>query len=178
MENGYLLSFEIIMILAISAVILNFLIIIFISTIAFTPRQLIKEILEHMNLDSKDTLSDLGVGDGRIVIQAKKLFNTNSKSMELSPIMLSIAKFKRLLARVNDRDIEINLDSFTNQDFSEITKIYCYLNSKALVALSHALSHLLKPGTLVYSYANPLPNLTPIKTIVLSNKKSLYLYRV
>lgn len=93
MTRGIFLSISVFGGLSILAILLSVLIRRRYSKVPDTPIQLIPRILDIIGLAPTDTFIDLGAGDFRIVKSAS--LSCQSSGIELSPLHLMYAKFRR-----------------------------------------------------------------------------------
>ena len=96
MQNGITLAFTMIFILFLGSIFLTVAIGVYITPLTQTPRDVVKEIVSLMKLTSKDSLADLGCGDGNILMEAYRQSKCKCFGYDLSPIMVMLAKLKVL----------------------------------------------------------------------------------
>jgi SAM-dependent methyltransferase len=115
-----------------------------------TPDELVTEMLNLAQVTSKDSVMDLGSGDGRIVIAAAKRGAT-AVGIEYNPDMVALSKQNAEKAGVSGKASFQNADLFT-VDLSRATVITMYLLPDLNFRLRPSILSL-KPGTRVVSHA-------------------------
>ena len=85
----------------------------------------VKKMMKIVKISDKDTLVDIGSGDGRILIAAAKL-GANAIGYEINPFL--VVKSRKLIKNLNlDKQIKIYWKSFWKADYSKATIITVYL---------------------------------------------------
>ena len=177
MLNGITLGIIIVIVISIFLVILSLLTNLLLAPVIRTPKKVIQEILEIMNLSKEDTFVDFGCGDGRLVLSAYDQAKCKCIGYDISPIMLILAKTARVLRFPLSKDIVFDAQDIFQVDISKVTKIYCFLDEKSMNILNEKLSNFVKGGGEVYSYEYGLKGFKNEKKVILSNEKILYIYR-
>lgn len=113
-----------------------------------TPQALVDKMLAMAKVTPKDTLIDLGSGDGRTVITAAKL-GVPSLGIEYNPDMVELSKREAQKAGVADRATFVKADIFES-DYSKATVITMFLLDRLNLQLRPKLLDL-KPGTRLVS---------------------------
>lgn len=116
-----------------------------------TPEGLIDKMLEAAKVNDKDTLFDLGAGDGIIAITATRKYGAKSVGIEYNPEMAQFARRKVAEAGLTDKVKIITGDIF-QEDFSSATVVTLYLMPQLNLKLRPILLKM-KPGTRVVSHA-------------------------
>jgi len=176
MANGITVGIVLIVIMLIGAFLLTILINILLVPILKTPRDIIHEIVNLMNLKKDDTFVDLGCGDGKIVLEAYSNAKCKCYGLDLSPIMIIIARTFRILKYPTNKDIIFEIENIYEASLKDFTKIYCYLDEKSMSILKKKFEKFIKNGGEVFSYMYPIKGLKAKKKVELSNKKHLYIY--
>lgn len=177
MLNGITLAISIIVIGVILLFTITLLLNLFFSPLVGTPKKILGEIVDKMQLDKDDTLIDLGSGDGRLLLEAYKQSRCHCIGYELSPIPVLLARTKRILNYPNTEDISFELESIFQVEILEATKVYCYLDEKSLQILTPKLEHLVRSCGEIYSLGNKIPKMKEYERVVLSNKNIMYIYK-
>lgn len=176
MLNGITLVIMVITILLICAFVLTLLINLFLVPLFNTPKNVLKEIVDIIDATENDVLVDLGSGDGRLLLEAYKKRKCKCIGYDISPIMLLIARTKRIINFPLAKDIVFIPDDIFKVDLEYATKIYCYLDEKSIDILKKRLKNFVKNGGEVYSYKYEITNMES-KKIILQNGDPLYIYK-
>ena len=141
-----------------------------------TPQTVIPEIIELMNLNKDDKFLDLGCGVGDIVLEAYRISQCKCFGYDISPIMIIIARTKRILHFPMSKDIVFEGENLFELKFNDFTKIYCYLDDKTMNALKGKIMEYIKNGGVLYSYKYGIDGLKIEKKIKLGDNEYLYIY--
>lgn len=128
-----------------------------------TPSAVVDAMLAMADVNSEDTVYDLGSGDGRIVIAAVK--DRGAKrgvGIELNPVRIREATEFAKQAGVADRVTFVEGDIFT-ADFSAASVVTMYLWDNVNLRLRPRLLDELVPGTRVVSHQFHMFDWTPDK---------------
>jgi hypothetical protein len=128
-----------------------------------TPEGLIDKMLEAAKVSDKDTLFDLGAGDGIIAITATRKYGAKSVGIEYNPEMAQFARRKVAEAGLTDKVKIITGDIF-QEDFSSATVITLYLMPHLNLKLRPILLKM-KPGTRVVSNTFTMGEWEPDETV-------------
>lgn len=176
MANGITVGILLIVVMLIGAFLLTVLINLLLVPILKTPKDIIKEIIDTMNLKKEDVFVDLGCGDGKVVLEAYANARCKSYGLDLSPIMIIIARTFRILKYPVNKDIVFNVENIYEASLKDFTKIYCYLDEKSMNILKKKFEKFLKSGGEMYSYRYKIEGIKAKKKVELSNKEYLYIY--
>lgn len=177
MVNGITVGILLIVVMLIGAFLLTVLINLILVPVLKTPKSIIKEIIDLMSLKKEDVFVDLGCGDGKIVLEAYADAKCKCYGLDLSPIMIIIARTCRILRYPVNKDIVFNVENIYEAPLGEFSKVYCYLDEKSLKILKKRFEKLIKDGREIYSYKYKVEGLKEKKKIELSNKEFLYIYK-
>ena len=128
-----------------------------------TPEGLIDKMLEAAKVSDKDTLFDLGAGDGIIAITAARKYGAKSVGIEYNPEMAQFARRKVAEAGLTDKVKIITGDIF-QEDFSAATVVTLYLMPHLNLKLRPILLKM-KPGTRVVSNTFTMGEWEPDETV-------------
>jgi len=128
-----------------------------------TPEGLIDKMLEAAKVSDKDTLYDLGAGDGIIAITAARKYGAKSVGIEYNPEMAQFARRKVAEAGMTDKVKIITGDIF-QEDFSAATVVTLYLMPHLNLKLRPILLKM-KPGTRVVSNTFTMGEWEPDETV-------------
>jgi 2-polyprenyl-3-methyl-5-hydroxy-6-metoxy-1,4-benzoquinol methylase len=129
-----------------------------------TPEGLIDKMLEAAKVSDKDTLFDLGAGDGIIAITATRKYGAKSVGIEYNPEMAQFARRKVVEAGLTDKVKIITGDIF-QEDFSSATVVTLYLMPHLNIKLRPILLKM-KPGTRVVSNTFNMGDWEPDETVL------------
>ena len=128
-----------------------------------TPEGLIDKMLAAAKANDKDTLFDLGAGDGIIAITAARQYGAKSVGIEYNPEMAQFARRKVAEAGMTDKVKIITGDIF-QEDFSSATVVTLYLMPHLNIKLRPILLKM-KPGTRVVSNTFTMGEWEPDETV-------------
>jgi 2-polyprenyl-3-methyl-5-hydroxy-6-metoxy-1,4-benzoquinol methylase len=129
-----------------------------------TPEGLIDKMLDAAKVSDKDTLFDLGAGDGIIAITATRKYGAKSVGIEYNPEMAQFARRKVAEAGLTDKVKIITGDIF-QEDFSSATVVTLYLMPHLNIKLRPILLKM-KPGTRVVSNTFNMGDWEPDETVL------------
>lgn len=121
-----------------------------------TPMPVVDKMLEMADLDEDDILYDIGCGDGRIVINAAKIYGARGVGIDIDPQRIKESKQNAKAAGVEKRVKFIKKDAL-KVDISKATVVTLYLLPESNELLRPILEEKLKPGTLVVSHNYSIP---------------------
>ena len=130
-------------------------------------------ICKFVKLNEKDTIYDLGAGDGGLLITAAKEFGARAVGVEIDPFRVCIFMFARFFSGQNGK-VKIIRKNFFDVDITDATVIFMYLVPKTLAKLKPKLLKELKPGTRIVTFVYKID--LPIVHQDLKNE--IYMYEV
>ena len=116
-----------------------------------TPSNVVATMLEMGRVTADDYLIDLGSGDGRVVIEAAKIFGARGMGIELDANLVSTAKREASRLGVDTKADFISGNLF-NFDFSKATILTMYLLPKVNLELRPRILARMRPGTRIVSH--------------------------
>ena len=141
-----------------------------------TPNEVVDKMLELAKVTAKDTVYDLGCGDGRIVITAAQKYGARSVGVDIDPRRIAEATANAKAAQVTDRVRFIEGDLFET-DISEATVVTLYLLTRLNEKLKPKLLRDLQPGTRVVSHAFDMGDWAPEQKAQVA-ASTVYLWRI
>ncbi|MDA1292966.1 MAG: SAM-dependent methyltransferase [bacterium] len=142
-----------------------------------TPMKITKKMVKFADLQGKEVVYDLGAGDGRLLIEAKRCHpGVTAKGFELSPPVFFLGLFLIWKSRV---EVTLRMKNLFHQDVSDADCIFLYLMPGAMKTLQKKFEKELKPGTKIISHAFKFPGKEPVKSMPvpwLQGQKELRLY--
>lgn len=138
-----------------------------------TSRKIARSACKLAQVDSSDTVYELGSGDAMFLITTAKEFGAKGVGIEIDPLRAFIATLMIRIIRVNDK-VVIKRKNFFDEDLSKATVIFVYLVPKALGRLLPKLLKELKPGTKIVSYVYNID----LPLIVKNEKEKIFVYKI
>lgn len=139
-----------------------------------TPKHVVDAMLDAADLKGTETIYDLGAGDARILIEAKRKFSgVTAKGCELIWVVWLLGKLRIWRSGL---PVHLTRESVYAIDVSDADVIFLYLFPSMMTALAKRFSGMVKPGTLIVSHAFRFGGREPIKTIIAAGKK-VHVYR-
>ena len=141
-----------------------------------TPNDVVSKMMELANVTKKDTVYDLGCGDGRIVITAAQKYGARGVGIDIDPERVKEATENVQKAGVADRVKIIRGDLFQT-DISPATVVTLYLLTDLNLKLRPKLLKELNPGTRIVSHAFSMGDWKPERTADVHGT-TVYLWRI
>ena len=141
-----------------------------------TPNDIVATMLRMAEVTKKDTVYDLGCGDGRIVITAAQKYGARGVGIDIDPDRVAEATENVRKAGVADRVKIIQGDLF-EADISPATVVTLYLLTELNLKVRPKLLRDLNPGTRVVSHAFSMGDWKPERTAEVSGT-TVYLWRI
>lgn len=135
----------------------------------------IKKAFDDIGIDAKDTVVDLGAGDGAILLQAASR-GARAIGYELSPIMWIVGRIRAL----GHTRITMKYGNLYRAALpSKTTLVFFFLMPKHMDQVGKYLaSQQISSATLVLSYAFSFKNITPTRVYREKKCAPLYLYEL
>lgn len=141
-----------------------------------TPNDIVSTMLRMAGVGKKDTVYDLGCGDGRIVITAAQKYGARGVGIDIDPDRVTEATANVRKARVADRVKIVRGDLF-EADIRPATVVTLYLLTDLNLKLRPKLLRELNPGTRIVSHAFAMGDWKPERTAEVSGT-TVYLWRI
>lgn len=126
-----------------------------------TKPEVVNKMLELANVTGRDTVVDLGSGDGRILIAAAKL-GAKAIGYENDPVLVWESRKNIKKAGFSEK-AEVRLKSFWHADFNDATVITLYLFPQYMDRLQYILEKNLTHPLLIVSNDYEFPRKKPLK---------------
>jgi hypothetical protein len=143
-----------------------------------TPMNIVHAMSDLADLSGHETVMDLGAGDGRLLIAAKKKYpGIRAIGCELNSPVWMLGIIRALILRAK---IELHLRSLLKEDLTQADVVFLYLFPELMQRLYQKFEHELKPRTLIISYMFRLPGREPIGTKEVRGywgKATVYVYQ-
>jgi len=134
----------------------------------------IKRALQLLDLKPNHTIVDLGAGDGRVVILAAQLYNSQCIGVEIDPIRCNIANMLISLIGL-ENNAYISRDNLYNFDLSNVDIVTMYLLPDTIQHLKEKLKFQLRAGARVVTFKFYVPDWIP--TFV-DEEMSIWVYEI
>lgn len=137
----------------------------------------ISRMLKLVEPKSSDTLFDLGAGDGRVLIEAAKVYHCRGVGIELCGELMKEAETNVKNAGL-EHLIEMRQQDAKKTDVTAATIIALYLSEVGNREIMNAIAPKLQPGTKIVSHYFPVEGWENklVRTCSLDNL-SIYLYQ-
>jgi precorrin-6B methylase 2 len=127
-----------------------------------TPRKVVERMVVLAKLKPGDCVYDLGAGDGRLLVAAKRHApEARAIGYELAPMVWLLGKFR--IAR-SGQAVDLRFGDARKADLRDADCIFLYLLPDLMKELQAKFAQELRPGTRVVSYVFRFPDRTPEKT--------------
>jgi 2-polyprenyl-3-methyl-5-hydroxy-6-metoxy-1,4-benzoquinol methylase len=142
-----------------------------------TPPEVVDAMLKLANVTARDTVFDLGCGDGIIVATAAQKHGARAVGIDIDPQRVKEANERIQKAGVTDKVKILNEDLF-EADISPATVVTLYLLPSLNQKLIPKLNKELKPGTRIVSQSFDMGDEYPPEKTVDVNGRMVYLWTV
>jgi len=129
-----------------------------------TPDAVGLEMLRLARVTADDVVYDLGSGDGRLVIEAARVFGARGVGVEIEPQLVQQSRENALKAGVAERARFLWQDLFET-DLRGVTVVTLYLRADVNLKLRPKLLRELRPGTRVVSHDFGMADWEPDRTV-------------
>ncbi len=128
-----------------------------------TPKKTNMAMIEAAGLKGSEVVYDLGAGDGRMLIRAKKKYpGIKAIGYEIVPVVWFLGRMRKTFLR---SDVDLRFGDAFKADVSDADCVFLYMITSLMVKLSKKFDAELKPGTKVLSHAFQFWDKTPIKEL-------------
>ena len=134
-----------------------------------TPAPVMDEMMQLAEIKEGEKVYDLGCGDGRLLIEANKLFGAKATGIELSPVFYWLAKER---SRFSGADVALVRGNIFDFDFSDADVVFCHLMPMPMKRLESKFRNLQK-GTRIISLRFEIPGWEPLVHIKRDQKRKL-----
>jgi 2-polyprenyl-3-methyl-5-hydroxy-6-metoxy-1,4-benzoquinol methylase len=142
-----------------------------------TPPEVVEAMLKLANVTGKDTVYDLGCGDGIIVTTAAQKYGAHAVGIDIDPQRVKESTERIQKAGVTDKVKILNQDLFTT-DISEASVVTLYLLPSLNQKLIPKLNSELKPGTRIVSQSFDMGEEYPAEKTVDVNGRAVYMWTI
>ena len=141
-----------------------------------TPLPVVRAMLELAEVGPRDVVYDLGSGDGRIPINAAKLFGARGVGIEIDPALVTQARANAHEAGVADL-VEFRLGDMYAVDVRPATVVTLFLHPGPNLKLREKLRSELPPGSRVVSYVWDMGSWVPADARPIAEHR-IFLWRI
>jgi SAM-dependent methyltransferase len=134
-------------------------------------------MLRLAGVTSKDTVYDLGSGDGRIVIMAAQKYGARGVGIEIDPRLAAAARATAREGGV-ERQVQFVEGDLFDADLSRADVVTLYLSPSLNASLEPKLRRELKRGARIVSHQFPIGTWPPEETVRAIDGTDLYLWRI
>jgi SAM-dependent methyltransferase len=132
-----------------------------------SAEEVVDMMLKTAEVTDKDTVYDLGCGDGRIVIAAASKYGARGVGVDIHPRRIKESRRNALKAGVSQKVTFIKQD-ILKSDLSRATVVAIYLDPEMNLRLRPKLLRELKPGVRVVSNSFDMGDWKPDKVVKLT----------
>src|ERR1700694_1436982 len=133
-----------------------------------TTEEAVKAMLKLADVTKKDTVYDLGCGDGRIVIAAAKEYGAHGVGIDINPERIQEAEENAKKAGV-EKLVRFEENDLFEADIREATVVTLFLLNSVNLRLRPKLLRELKPGTRIVSNTFNMGDWKPDKQFTLDD---------
>ena len=129
-----------------------------------TPEDVGLAMLTLAGVSARDTVYDLGSGDGRLVLAAARSFGARGVGVELDPALVQESRERAVKAGLADR-VTFRWQDLFEADLRDATAVMIYLLPRINLKLRPKLLAELRPGTPVVSHDFDMAEWRPDRTM-------------
>jgi precorrin-6B methylase 2 len=138
---------------------------------AHTPVEVVEAALSLASLTPKDTLFDMGSGDGRVVFAAARR-GAHATGFDIDKKLIEDARRNAASLHLEHlADFEVK--DFLDADVSSATVIFAYLSRSGMEKIRQQIVPKLRSGTRLVSVTFDLPGWMPTKTELVKDAKGV-----
>lgn len=143
-----------------------------------SKKRIVEHIIKLAKLKNGEKIYDLGCGDARFLIEAKKQANVEAIGFEAAPIPFLLAHLKKWLSRAN---VKISMQNFFKVSLKDADVIFCYLGPETMSSLAPKFKKECHRGTRIYSHTFSMQGMEPAQVWPRNTELKLptiYLYKI
>jgi SAM-dependent methyltransferase len=127
-----------------------------------TSRRQLEAAARLLELNSRDTVYDLGSGFGRAVIFFAKNYHVSVVGVEIDPLrrLVTVESAKR-----QGLDVTVMRGNLLDVDLREASKVFFFLTPLLMRRLQDKVGKEMRPGALVVSVDHRFPDWTPVESV-------------
>ena len=125
-----------------------------------TPMDVVRRMLTLGKVGPQDVVYDLGCGDGRIVIEAARVFGARGVGIDIDPALIARAQANAKQAGIESL-VTFRVQDAMTVDVSDATVVTLYLLAASNVKLRPVLTKTLRPGARIVAHNYPIGDWEP-----------------
>ncbi|HET6595304.1 MAG TPA: class I SAM-dependent methyltransferase [Anaerolineales bacterium] len=125
-----------------------------------TKPERIRNALKMAKLQPRETLYDLGAGDGRVLFIAAREFGAKAVGIEVGPIQYALI-WMRVNVNALESQIQIKWENFYKANLHEADVVYIYATATEITKLAPHLESQMKYGARLVSISADFPEWEP-----------------
>lgn len=171
----FLLVFLLVFLLLIGTVLMHLL---FLVPYVPSSKRSIETMIRAARLKPRQTVFDLGCGDGRLLIEAEKQKGVTAWGFEIAPLVYLLARARALFS---DSKTKIYFKNFFHANLRPANVIFCYLFPNVMPRLAEKIKKECRKGTRVISNTFHIPGLKlerVFKKDPVRGRPTIYVYEV
>src|SRR5688572_8793292 len=146
-----------------------------------TPMDVVQRMLALGSVGPRDVVYDLGCGDGRIVIEAARMFGARGVGIDIDPALIARAQANAKQAGVESL-VTFRVQDAMTVDVSEATVVTLYLLAASNAKLRPVLTKSLRAGARIVSHNYPIgdwePDVVDTFTDSAGSTRTLFLWNI
>lgn len=146
-----------------------------------TPMDVVQRMLKFGRVGPGDVVYDLGCGDGRIVIEAARVFGARGVGIDIDPALIERAQANAKQAGVESL-VTFRVQDAMTVDVSDATVVTLYLLAASNVKLRPILTKTLRPGARIVAHNYPIgdwePDVVDTFTDAMGTTRTLFLWTI
>lgn len=142
-----------------------------------SANRVVKKMISAAQLKPKETVYDLGCGDGRLLLMAEKK-KAKAIGFEIAPLVFLLALLRKIIARSK---AQIRFKSLFAANLRKANVIFCYLIPNVMPRLSAKIKKECKKGTRIVSNTFHIPGLKPYRIYAKdapAGTPTVYVYKI
>lgn len=142
-----------------------------------SANRVVKKMISAAQLKPKETVYDLGCGDGRLLLMAEKK-KAKAIGFEIAPLVFLLALLRKIIARSR---AQILFKSLFAANLRKANVIFCYLIPNVMPRLSAKIKKECKKGTRIVSNTFHIPGLKPYRIYAKdapAGTPTVYVYKI
>lgn len=143
-----------------------------------STNRVVQKMISVAKLKPKETVYDLGCGDGRLLLAAEKKANVKAIGFEIAPLVFFLAFLRKWIARSK---AQIRFKSFFSSNLRRANVIFCYLIPNVMPRLAEKIKKECRKGTRIVSNTFHIPGLKPYRIFAKDPAKgtpTIYVYKI
>lgn len=143
-----------------------------------SKQKVARKMIEVARLKAKETVFDLGCGDGRLLMEAEKRAGVRAEGFEIAPLVYLLALARKLLFQSK---VKIHFKNMFRANLRKANVIFCYLLPNVMPSLAEKIKKECKHGTRIVSNTFHIADLKPYQVFKKDPTKGLptiYVYKM